>query len=225
MRDNLNGMANIGQNIKNLRMQRGLSQKALAKLCGWDSNSRIANYEGTGKTTREPTLSDIKRLAKVLNVSPAALAFDEFPVPGEVPIPIIKGLPILKTWQIVDWPTNKETVAKNDKVSFLHNKLSFDLNCFVYEIEDDSMFNFVTHEGFRKGKQVIVDPDKEHKANDYVLAKRKNGNILFRKLIEDNDALVLSPLNNLGDYSKVKLSNDIKICGVAVAYLDVLLKE
>jgi transcriptional regulator with XRE-family HTH domain len=215
-------MANIGQNIKNLRMQRGLSQKALAKLCGWDSNSRIANYEGTGKTVREPTLSDIKRLAKVLNVSPAALAFDEFPVPGEVPIPMIKGLPILKAKQIIDWPSNKETVAKNDNICFLHNKLSFNLNCFVYEIEDYSMFNYVTHEGFRSGRQVIVDPDKEHKANDYVLVKRKSGSILFRKLIGDDNNLILTPLNNFGDYSKILLSDDIKICGVVVAYLDVL---
>lgn len=222
MRDNIIYMANIGQNIKNLRMQQGLSQKALAKLCGWDSNSRIANYEGTGKTTREPTLSDIKRLANILNVSPAALAFDDFPVPGDVPVPVIKGLPILKSKQIADWPANKEEVARQKGISFLHNKLSFNINCFVYEIEDDSMFNFVTHEGFRKGKQVIVDPDKKYKANDYVLAKRKNSSILFRKLIDDDNNLILGPLNNFGDYSKIMLSDDTSICGVVVAYLDVL---
>lgn len=216
-------MANIGQNIKNLRMQRGLSQKALAELCGWESNSRIANYEGSGKTKREPTLSDIQRIAKVLNVSAATLAFDEFPMPGNIPIPIVKGLPILKPNQIGNWPRNKEIVAKDKDISFLHNQLNFGLNCYVYEIEDDSMFNFITHEGFRKGKQVIADPDKEAEIDDYVIARTKNEKIIFRKLIEDS-SLILSPLNNMGDYAKTVLTDDISICGVVIAYLDVITK-
>jgi transcriptional regulator with XRE-family HTH domain len=222
MCDNLFRMTKIGQNIKNLRIQRGLSQKALAELCGWDSNSRIANYEGSGKTKREPTLSDIKRIAKALNVSPAALAFDEYPSAGDIPVPVIKGLPILKPDEIGGWPQNKDTVAKNENLKFLHNKLSFDLNCYIYEIEDESMFNYLTHEGFRKGKQVIVDPDKKPEPMEYVIAKTNSGKILFRKLIEDN-GLVLSPLNNFGDYPKTPVTEDITICGVVVAYLDVLI--
>lgn len=221
MCDNLIFMGNIGQNIKNLRMQRGLSQKALAELCGWESNSRIANYEGCGKTKREPTLGDIQRIAKALNVSPASLAFDDFPVLGDIPIPSIKGLPILNSKQISEWPTNKANVIKTENLNFLHNQLSFGLNCFVYEIEDESMFNYITHEGYRKGKQVIVEPDKKPELNDYVIVKKKNGAILFRKLVED-EGVVLSPLNNLGDYSKTPLTEDMTVCGVVVAYLDLL---
>jgi transcriptional regulator with XRE-family HTH domain len=222
MCDNLNFMSNIGQNIKNLRVQKGLSQKALAKLCGWDSNSRIANYEGTGATKREPTLSDIKRIAAILNVSAAALAFDDFTVPGEIPVPIIKGLPILKSEHVKDWPINKGEVIKDANLKFLHNHLTFGLNCFAYEIEDDSMFNFITHEGFRKGKQVIVDPDKKYNTGDYILVKRKNGALLFRKIIEEDNESILMPLNNLGYYAKTKFSEDMKICGVIIAYLDIL---
>lgn len=214
-------MTNIAKNIKNLRMQRGLSQKALSKLCGWQGNSRIANYEGTGKTVREPTLSDIKRIAQVLNVPAAALAFDDFPTLGEFPVPTIKGFPVLKPGQIGEWPNNKEDVSK-EKLKFLHNQLNFGLNCFVYEIEDDSMFNFITHEGFRKGRQVIVDPDKNAEINDYVIAKSKKGKILFRKLTEDN-TLLLSPLNNLGEFPKIPLTEELTICGAVVAYLDVLM--
>lgn len=216
-------MANIGQNIKNLRIQRGLSQKALAELCGWDSNSRIANYEGRGKTSREPTLSDIKRIAKALNVSAASLAFDEFPSPKEIPTPVIKGLPVLTRSQIFEWPQNKDDVAEQGNLKFLHNQLLLDLNCYIYEIEDESMFNYITHEGFRKGKQVIIDPDKKHSVNDYIIAKLKNDKLLFRKLTEDKDSLALSPLNNLGDYPRIPLTDDIKVCGVAVAYLDILI--
>jgi SOS-response transcriptional repressor LexA len=221
MCDNLVSMTTIGKNIKNLRNQRGLSQKDLAKLCGWDSNSRIANYEGAGKTKREPTLSDIKRLAKVLNVSAASLAFDDFPAPGDFPAPAVKGLPLLKTQQIKNWPANKESVAK-ENVTFLHNQLSFGLNCFIYEIEDDSMFHFMLHEGFRKGKKVIVDPDKEYEVDNFVIAKTKNDRILFRKITDEEYGLSLSPLNNLGDFPKIPL-NDVTILGVVVASLDVLI--
>lgn len=211
----------VGRNIKNLRLQRKLSQKKLAKLCGWESNSRIANYEGSGKTKREPTLSDIELIARNLNVSAAALAFDEFPAPGDIPIPVIKGFPILKPKHICNWPTNKKDVINDEKLKFLHNQLNFGLNCYIYEIEDDSMFNFITHEGFRKGKQVIIDPGKKAEVNDCVIAKKKNGTLLFRKILEDGH-LVLSPLNNLGDYAKIPLTEDITICGVAVTYLDLL---
>jgi SOS-response transcriptional repressor LexA len=222
MCDNLVFMTTIGQNIKNLRMQRGLSQKALAKLCGWESNSRIANYEGTGKTKREPTLSDIKRIARVLNVSAAALAFDDFPAAGEFPAPAIKGLPVLSSSQVKNWPENKQEITKQN-LNFLHNKISFGLNCFVYSVEDDSMFSFIEHEGFRKGRQIIFDPDKKSEVNSYVLAKLRNEKIFFRKITDEIDGLALSPLNNLGEYKKIAITEDITIIGVAVACLDVLI--
>lgn len=222
MCDNLLPMNTIGHNIKALRMLKGFSQKKLAELCGWTSNSRIANYEGAGDTKREPTLSDIIRIAKVLEVSPASLAFDEFPAQGEFPVPSIKGLPILKAKQVNSWPKNKEQVL-NEKTNFLANKISFGLNCYVYQIEDDSMFNFITHEGFRKGAQLIIDPDKQYEINDYVVAKRKDKEtLLFRKITDDDGKLVLSALNNFAELTKTNLTSDITICGVVVMYLGVL---
>lgn len=222
MCDSLVFMTTIGQNIRNLRMQLGMSQKELARQCGWESNSRIANYEGAGKTKREPTLSDIKRIAKVLKVSAASLAFDVFAAPGDFPVPVVKGLPLLKPEQIKNWPSNKENVAK-ENITFLHNTLSFGLNCFIYELEDDSMFHFMLHEGFRKGKKVIVDPDREYEVNSFVIAKTKNGRLLFRKVTDEDYGLALSPLNNLGDFPKISLTEDITILGVAVACLDVII--
>jgi len=64
--------------LARLREGAGLSQRALAKACGWQneagegSQSRIGNYE---LGLREPTLSEIAALAAQLNVSGAYLAF------------------------------------------------------------------------------------------------------------------------------------------------------
>lgn len=64
--------------LKRAREQQGLSQKELAKLCGWldkageGAQSRISNYENG---TREPTLSDIAALASHVKVHPTELAY------------------------------------------------------------------------------------------------------------------------------------------------------
>lgn len=50
-------------NIANERKKLGLTQSALASLCGWNQ-SRLANYE-TG--IRAPDLESCRRLVKALN--------------------------------------------------------------------------------------------------------------------------------------------------------------
>ncbi|MCO7609382.1 XRE family transcriptional regulator [Pseudomonas chlororaphis] len=59
-------MNTLGNRIKQLRKALGMSQQALAHACGWDSQSRIGNYE---KGTRQPSLQDLETLASALNVS------------------------------------------------------------------------------------------------------------------------------------------------------------
>jgi phage repressor protein C with HTH and peptisase S24 domain len=59
-------MNTLGTRIKQLRKAAGLSQQALAQACGWESQSRIGNYE---KGTRQPNLQDLEKLASALRVS------------------------------------------------------------------------------------------------------------------------------------------------------------
>ncbi len=59
-------MKHLGPRIKSARESLGLSQQELSIRCGWDSQSRIGNYE-TG--AREPSLQDLDRLAKALKKS------------------------------------------------------------------------------------------------------------------------------------------------------------
>lgn len=56
----------IKDNIKRYRLAAKISQPQLAKLCGWDSQSRISNYE-TG--TRDPSTNDLKKIANALKIS------------------------------------------------------------------------------------------------------------------------------------------------------------
>ena len=74
-----------GEVIKALRIRRGLSQDALAKLCGYEDRSSIAKIE-TGKVDLPE--SKIKLFSKVFEVTPASLMGLE-PLP-QADIPLLQ---------------------------------------------------------------------------------------------------------------------------------------
>jgi phage repressor protein C with HTH and peptisase S24 domain len=59
-------MMAIADNIKKYRLAAGLSQPKLAKLCGWESQSRISNYE---TEVRSPSIDDLRTIASALNIN------------------------------------------------------------------------------------------------------------------------------------------------------------
>lgn len=64
----------IGERIKALRIQKGLSQGQVAKLCGWSGASRLANYESGA---RNVGADDAIALAKILGTTPSELLFGD----------------------------------------------------------------------------------------------------------------------------------------------------
>lgn len=68
----------FSDNLRAARLRAGLTQEALALACGWSGQSRIANYESSADSAREPKVSEVPRLAKALGVSIASL-FGEAP--------------------------------------------------------------------------------------------------------------------------------------------------
>ena len=64
----------IGERIKALRIQKGLSQGQVAKLCGWSGASRLANYESGA---RNVGADDAMALAKILGTTPSELLFGD----------------------------------------------------------------------------------------------------------------------------------------------------
>lgn len=80
----------IGEKIKVRRAELKLNQAQLSRLCGWESQSRISQYEGN---KREPTITDIKTIAKALKIAPTELLLAE----------------TSKTYSKKVLPTNKES--------------------------------------------------------------------------------------------------------------------
>lgn len=65
----------IGEKVKKLRIEQGLTQKELAEKCGYGSLSAINKIE-LGLST--PPLASVEQLAKALGVSPAYLTGWEY---------------------------------------------------------------------------------------------------------------------------------------------------
>jgi len=66
----------LGQRIAHFRNKAGLTQEQLAAACGWESKSRIGNYE---RDTREPSLEDLRAIAAALGITLFDLVSDDVP--------------------------------------------------------------------------------------------------------------------------------------------------
>lgn len=64
----------IGERLRTLRVAKGMSQAQLAKLCGWSTSSRVANYE---IGSRNIGADDAIALAKFLDASPSFILFGD----------------------------------------------------------------------------------------------------------------------------------------------------
>lgn len=66
-------METFAKTLRRLRKEAELTQEQLALACGYQGQSRIANYESTGENARTPSLAEIPVLAKALHVNEAEL--------------------------------------------------------------------------------------------------------------------------------------------------------
>ncbi|MDD9245272.1 helix-turn-helix domain-containing protein [Enterobacter soli] len=64
----------IGERLRDLRVAKGMSQAQLAKLCGWSTSSRVANYE---IGTRNIGADDAIALARHLDSTPSFIMFGD----------------------------------------------------------------------------------------------------------------------------------------------------
>ncbi|HEY2283578.1 MAG TPA: helix-turn-helix transcriptional regulator [Solirubrobacteraceae bacterium] len=71
--------AAFGQRIRAIRNRRGVSQEGLALQCGLDRTY----ISGIERGTRNPSLTNILKIATALDVDPSGLFVDVYDDPGE----------------------------------------------------------------------------------------------------------------------------------------------
>jgi SOS-response transcriptional repressor LexA len=207
----------LGDRIKEAREAAGYEQDELAVLLNISQQS-ISQWE-TGETKRPKKLNE---LAGILGVSVEYLLNGQEDI-IDIPYSVIARCPLISWVDAKSWPKNRTNLKIEKKISHPGNKVVLNGNCYLLQIEDNSMVNYMEATGFNKGKYIIVDPNKKYKNESYVVAKKINWpKLLFRQYINDGESEYLNPLN-IGHYSRIELTPDIEICGVVAACLDILI--
>ncbi|MBR6366080.1 MAG: helix-turn-helix transcriptional regulator [Lachnospiraceae bacterium] len=150
----------IGENIREVRVEKGLSQEALAERCGF-SNTTLSSYEN-GR--REPSLSTIAKIAHGLGVSIDRLYYGD-ESEAFITSETNEGRKIVNAVYYL-WET--------DVISYYENFNSRSNTCF-YDGEDDNpggVYFFLNKhwaplkrlitslDEFKEKKETYPDPDK-----------------------------------------------------------------
>lgn len=198
----------IPARIKRIREEKGLSQKALAELCGWASQSRIGNYEAG---TRSVSVDDAEVIAKALGVATPELLFgDNFKgmySPGE-------KYPLISWVSAGAWSEATEPYTLKEVEEWYESDAHVEGTAFWLKVQGDSMTSPVGL-SIPDGMMVLVDTGKEAKNGSLVIAKLTDANeATFKKLIIDGGQQFLKGLNPA--YPLIPINGNCKIIGVAI---------
>jgi SOS-response transcriptional repressor LexA len=212
-----NSKMSTGDRIKQAREAAGYTQKELAKLLGVEQQS-VQQWESGD--TRHP--KKINEIAGILGVSVEyLLAGNEGAI--NFPYPIAARCPLIGWQDAKMWPQNRSFLKESEKLSYPTKNIILKSDCYMLQIEDKSMVNYMEAKGFQEGSYIIIDPNRSYENGNFIVAKKPNlSKLLFRQYINDGESEYLTPLN-IAHYKRMDLSPDIEICGVVIAYLDILI--
>lgn len=204
----MNRIEDIAGRIKRLREDKGLSQKALAELCGWASQSRIGNYESG---TRSVSVDDATVIAKALGVAPAELLFgDDYNGPYK---PGDK-YPVISKVQAGAWCEAVEPYTLKDIDLWLESDAHIQGEAFWLQVDGDSM-TAPAGLSIPEGTFVLFDTGREAINGSLVIAKLSDSNeATFKKLVIDGAQKYLKGLNP--QWPLVAINGNCRIIGVAV---------
>ncbi|HRD70438.1 MAG TPA: XRE family transcriptional regulator [Legionella sp.] len=207
----------IGNRIKNERLAKGLTRKALAELTENLKVSRINNYE---RGERTPGPSEIKQLAHALEVAPAFLMCLSDDKQGKLKqAPGLGALiPVLDFKQAGNpEPTiqdiKNESYSKQVMLIPINAQIAERVgkHAFALEIKDDSM-----SPELKVKDVVVIDPNTQPNPGDFVVAKLEQDNeVIIRKYKQlsaaksalEFELIVLNP-----DWANVHVGTDTHGC-------------
>lgn len=209
----------ISERLKDAREAANLTQGQLAVKAGV-SQGTIANIEsGTRKNPRE-----LMAIAKAANINPEWLksgkgqrAFVEVGNVSHASIGINR-IPLIDYVQAGVWTAVADTFQPGDAEDWLLTDLDLSGKAFALQIKGDSM-----RPDFNPGDRVIIDPDVQPQAGDFVVAKNGHEEATFKKYrVRGTDAMgnavfELIPLNQ--DFETMRSDErNIHIVGVMVEH-------
>lgn len=207
-------MTDIGKRITQLRKAAGFSQAELARRCGWKSGqSRIGNYE---KGTRSPSLDDLPRIAKALNVDVTDLVGKAPTMHGNTEVahvpPSTRRAPVISWVQAGSWTEAIDLYQPGFSEEWEDVNACDSPNVFWLRVVGDSMtrpHGISVPEGYL----IKVDPDRQADNGSLVVAKlTESQDATFKKLVIDAGRKLLMPLNER--YDPIPINGNCRIVGV-----------
>ena len=179
-------MEKVYENIKKLRLERGMSQEELAKKIGYTDRSSIAKIE-SGKV--DLTNSKIAEIARVLGADPAVLMGwknQDSPLPSNISVPAAHGIPILGTIC-----AGNGIYAEENFDGFFFVDHSIHADCCLY-VHGDSMVDA----GIQDGDIAFLQKDVDIDDGDVCgVVLKDSDEAVLKKLYRADGKLILQSCN------------------------------
>lgn len=182
-------MDTLGSRIRSLRsaLRPTVSQRKLGEMCGWEGSSaqaRIGNYENN---TREPSISDLRTLAKALGTSVAHLVGEELPQAASGVADVAADYAVIPQYTAI---AHAGAGYDNDHIEIkggLVFKLDW-LRRMGLKVENLSTFyadGMSMYPTINDGDVLLMDSSKTEPVNGKVYAlRRPGGSISVKRLIQ-----------------------------------------
>lgn len=198
----------IGDKIKMLRKQSGLTQTELGEKLGVKTNA-VSKWE-CGRVEAIP-MSKVKAMAALFDVQPSFLVDDETPPSNAIPFTEIYQAPIIGSI-----PAGYPVLAVEDIEGYASIPYSDMENYFFLRVKGDSMVNA----GINTGDLVLIRRQKCAE-NGQVVAARVNGDeATLKRYKQQGNTVLLLPENPRYDPKIVPVKDfeigDAQIIGVAL---------
>ncbi|MCA0214761.1 MAG: helix-turn-helix domain-containing protein [Proteobacteria bacterium] len=190
----------FGDRLRQRRKKRGLSQQQLADRSGIGQSflSKLESHKAQATT-------EILALAAALECTPQWLRSGEGPeegIPGESNVKDVHskgGVPVISWVKAGNWADIEDAFLAEDAESWVDvYRGSVGKHAFALRVEGDSMTSPIPGDrlSFPEGTILIVDPDREAKPGDFVIAKDViTQQATFKRLMYDAGRWFLRPLN------------------------------
>jgi SOS-response transcriptional repressor LexA len=217
----------IGNRIKLAREVAGMSQDELGKAIGITQQAIQKIEDGRTQMPRK-----LAAIATALGVKQEWLltgndAYSNI-IEGEVIRPelppgfanvepyqpkTLLRVPVISEVQAGEWCEAVDNYYPGDGESFEFCPVDAGPHTFALRISGNSMTSPIPGEdSFRQGDLVFIDPDREVRPGDYVVAKILNSQeATFKQYVEDAGRRWLLPLNP--KYEKIEFVEGMHICG------------
>lgn len=191
-----------------------MSQKQLADLCGWKSQSRVGNYE---VASRAISIDDAITIAKALEVSPSYLIFgdnDGFGVDRHGTITESNPHPVISMNEIPARISNSNI----KDIHTLHQWIESDAEIFgsaFWVVSNDESMCTDSGLSIPEGSLVLFDTGRKEKHGNLVLAVMGDkSEPTFKKLVIDGGRRLLKGLNR--SWPVIEIDEKTRVIGVAV---------